>query len=78
VTFDEENRQFPKLYLCLSVNLCTIRHMPRLAVSLFGPFHVTLDGAPVTEFKTNKGQALLAYLAVEANRARVRKVGPSQ
>jgi hypothetical protein len=46
--------------------------MPRLAISLFGPFHVTLDGTPVTEFKTNKVQALLAYLAVEADRAHQR------
>jgi DNA-binding SARP family transcriptional activator len=36
--------------------------MPRLAISLFGPFDVTLDGTPVTEFKTNKVQALLARL----------------
>jgi len=73
VTFDEDNRQFPKLELCLRVNLCTIRHMPRLAISLFGPFRVMLDGAPVTEFKTNKVQALLAYLAVEADRAHDRQ-----
>ena len=46
--------------------------MPRLAISLFGPFHVTLEGASVTEFKTNKVQALLAYLAVEADRAHER------
>ena len=46
--------------------------MPRLAISLFGPFRVTLDGAPVTELKTNKVQALLAYLAVEADRAHER------
>jgi DNA-binding SARP family transcriptional activator len=47
--------------------------MPRLAISLFGPFHVTLDGIPVTEFKTNEVQALLAYLAVEADRAHDRE-----
>jgi len=47
--------------------------MPRLAISLFGPFHVTLDGTPVTGFKTNKVQALLAYLAVEADRAQDRE-----
>ena len=47
--------------------------MPRLAIFLFGPFQVTLDGAPVTDFKTNKGQALLAYLAVEADRAHERE-----
>ncbi len=47
--------------------------MPKLAISLFGPLHVTLDGTPVTEFKTNKVQALLAYLAVEADRAHERE-----
>lgn len=47
--------------------------MPRLAISLFAPFHVTLDGTPVTEFKTNKVQALLAYLAVEADCAHDRE-----
>ena len=47
--------------------------MPRLALFLFGPFHVALDGTPVTEFKTNKVQALLVYLAVEADRAHDRE-----
>ena len=47
--------------------------MPRLAISLFGPFQVTLDGTPVTKFKTNKVQALLAYLAVEADRSHGRE-----
>jgi WD40 repeat protein/DNA-binding SARP family transcriptional activator len=42
--------------------------MSRLAVSLFGPFEATLDGALVTTFKSNKVRALLAYLAAEADR----------
>ena len=40
--------------------------MPRLAISLLGPFQVTVDGVPVTSFESDKVRALLAYLAVEA------------
>src|SRR3990172_11629017 len=40
--------------------------MARLALSLLGPWHVTLDGRPVTGFESNKVRALLAFLAVEA------------
>jgi DNA-binding SARP family transcriptional activator len=39
-----------------------------LAISLLGPFQVTLDGEPVTRFKSDKVRALLAYLAVECGR----------
>ena len=42
--------------------------MAHLSLSLLGSFQVTLDGRPVTGFKSNKVRALLAYLAVEANR----------
>ncbi len=42
--------------------------MARLSLSLLGPFQVTLDGEPVTSFESNKVRALLAYLAVEADR----------
>jgi DNA-binding SARP family transcriptional activator len=42
--------------------------MPRLSISLLGPFQVTLDGTPITDFATDKVRALLAYLAVEADR----------
>jgi len=42
--------------------------MAHLALSLLGTFQVTLDGEPVTSFKSNKVRALLAYLAVEADR----------
>ena len=42
--------------------------MPQLSISLLGPFQVTLDGQPVTAFDSDKGRALLATLAVEADR----------
>jgi predicted ATPase/DNA-binding SARP family transcriptional activator len=42
--------------------------MPHLSLSLLGPFQVALDGQPVKDFKSNKVRALLAYLAVEADR----------
>jgi DNA-binding SARP family transcriptional activator/predicted ATPase len=48
--------------------------MARLSLSLLGPFQVTLDGQPVTAFKSNKVRALLAYLAVEADRPHRREV----
>jgi DNA-binding SARP family transcriptional activator len=35
----------------------------QLAISLIGPFQVTLDGQPVTAFESNKVRALLATLA---------------
>jgi predicted ATPase/DNA-binding SARP family transcriptional activator/Tfp pilus assembly protein PilF len=40
--------------------------MPRLSLSLLGPFQVYLDDARLTRFGTDKARALLAYLAVEA------------
>jgi predicted ATPase/DNA-binding SARP family transcriptional activator len=46
--------------------------MPRLEISLLGPFRVHLQGEAVTHFKTAKVQALLAYLAVEADRPHAR------
>ena len=48
--------------------------MAHLSLSLLGPFQVTLDGQPVTSFKSNKVRALLAYLAVEADRPHRREV----
>jgi predicted ATPase/DNA-binding SARP family transcriptional activator/Tfp pilus assembly protein PilF len=42
--------------------------MAHLSISLLGSFQATLDGRPVTDFGTDKTRALLAYLAVEANR----------
>ena len=48
--------------------------MARLSVRLLGSFQVTLDGQVVTEFTTDKTRALLAYLAVEAERPHRREV----
>jgi hypothetical protein len=42
----------------------TIAH---LSLSLLEPLQLTLDGQPVTGFKSNKVRALLAHLAVEAH-----------
>lgn len=42
--------------------------MSHLAIFLLGSFRVTLDDVPLTSFATDKVRALLAYLAVEANR----------
>ena len=43
--------------------------MARLSLALLGPLHITLDGQPARGFSYNKVRALLAYLAVEADRA---------
>jgi DNA-binding SARP family transcriptional activator len=48
--------------------------MAHLSLSLLGPFQVTLAGEPVTGFESNKVRALLAYLAVEADRPHRREV----
>jgi DNA-binding SARP family transcriptional activator len=42
--------------------------MTRLSLALLGPSQLTLDGQPVGGFAYNKARALLAYLAVEADR----------
>jgi DNA-binding SARP family transcriptional activator len=42
--------------------------MTHLALSLLGGFQAALDGRPLMRFKSNKVRALLAYLAVEADR----------
>ncbi len=42
--------------------------MAHLTLALLGGFQAELDGRPVTGFKSNKVRALLAYLAVEAER----------
>jgi predicted ATPase/DNA-binding SARP family transcriptional activator len=44
------------------------RAMARLRLSLLGALQLTLDGQPVSGFAYNKARALLAYLAVEADR----------
>jgi DNA-binding SARP family transcriptional activator/predicted ATPase len=48
--------------------------MHRLSLSCLGPFQVALDGQPVTSFKSVKVRALLAYLAIEADRPHPREV----
>jgi DNA-binding SARP family transcriptional activator/predicted ATPase len=48
--------------------------MARLRLSLLGPFQAMLDECPITEFKSNKVRALLAYLAVEQDRPHRREV----
>src|SRR5262245_1399776 len=40
--------------------------MTSLSIALLGPPQISLDGQPVTAFKTQKVQALLAFLVVEA------------
>ena len=42
--------------------------MAHLRISLLGSIQVTLDGQPITGFKSNKVRALLAYLVVEADK----------
>jgi DNA-binding SARP family transcriptional activator len=49
------------------------RVMARLSVRLLGSFDVTLGGEAVTGFATDKARALLAYLAVEADRTHRRE-----
>jgi DNA-binding SARP family transcriptional activator len=48
--------------------------MAHLSLSLLGPLQITLDGQPVTGFKSNKVRALLTYLAVEAHQPHHREV----
>ena len=45
--------------------------MTRLSVSLLGSFDIQLDGQSVAHLATGKARALLAYLAVEADRRTV-------
>lgn len=47
--------------------------MAHLSLSILGPFHVELDGRLATGFESNKVRALLAYLAVEADRPHSRQ-----
>jgi predicted ATPase len=42
--------------------------MPQLALHLLGSFQALLDGISISAFETHKVRALLAYLAVEADR----------
>lgn len=47
--------------------------MARLSIALLGSYRVTLDGVPLNTFATDKVRALLAYLAVESERAHRRE-----
>ena len=46
--------------------------MPALQITCFGDFEIRVDGLPVRGFDTDKTRALLAYLAVERDRAHTR------
>jgi predicted ATPase/DNA-binding SARP family transcriptional activator len=48
--------------------------MARLAISLMGPFHVTLHGKPAGSFEYDKVRALLAYLCVNYQRPHRREM----
>ena len=49
--------------------------MAHLSLSLLGPFRCKIDGSDVSaDFRTKKERALLAYLAVEADRRHPREV----
>ncbi|MCP4539355.1 MAG: tetratricopeptide repeat protein [Chloroflexi bacterium] len=47
--------------------------MAHLSMHSLGLFQVTLDGAPITGFESNKVRALLIYLAVESDRPHSRE-----
>ncbi len=46
--------------------------MACLSLGLFGGIQITLDGTPITRFRSDKARALLAYLALEQDRAPTR------
>src|SRR4051794_1279826 len=46
--------------------------MSRLTLRFFGPFQADLNGAPLSQLRSTRIQALLAYLAVEAQHAHTR------
>lgn len=48
--------------------LGTMEEMRLLKIFLLGSFHITSDDKPLTDFESDKARALLAYLAVEADR----------
>ena len=47
--------------------------MARLGLALLGGMTITLDGIDVSGFNSDKVRALLAYLAVESDRAHLRE-----
>ena len=46
--------------------------MSHLTLCLLGPIQASLDGRPITSFRSNKVRALLAYLALESDRRHAR------
>lgn len=49
-------------------------NMSDLSISLLGPFRMSLNGQPLTQFRTRSVQALLIYLVCEAERPHQREV----
>lgn len=47
--------------------------MSELSISLLGPFAASLNGQPLTQFRTRSVQALLIYLVSEAERPHQRE-----
>ena len=47
--------------------------MAKLMLSLLGGFHLSIDKIPVLGFESDKVRALLAYLAIEADRTHRRE-----
>ena len=47
--------------------------MAHLTIRLLGALQVTLDGAPLTDFESDKERALLAYLAEESGQPHTRE-----
>ncbi|MEJ2746338.1 MAG: winged helix-turn-helix domain-containing protein, partial [Anaerolineae bacterium] len=47
--------------------------MPDLSISLLGPFSASLGDEPLYKFRTNKVQALLIYLIMEAEQVHRRE-----
>ena len=39
--------------------------MSQLTLRFFGPFQVSIDATPITDFHSDKARALLAYLALD-------------
>jgi serine/threonine protein kinase/DNA-binding SARP family transcriptional activator/predicted ATPase len=62
----------PVLVSKLEYVLKYVGFMAKLEISLFGPFQVLLNRAPVTQFESVKVRALLAYLAAEYERSHTR------
>ncbi|MEM7112315.1 MAG: BTAD domain-containing putative transcriptional regulator [Chloroflexota bacterium] len=42
--------------------------MPQSELKLLGTFQLTIDGRPITKFRSDKARALLAYVATEADK----------